>query len=73
MTIVGHTDNVGESDYNQMLSENRADAVKQILTEEFSIAENRLSTQGKGETEPLNDNATESEKANNRRVEFIKN
>jgi len=72
MTIVGHTDNVGKDDYNQMLSENRAEAVKQLLTEEFGITENRLQTQGKGETEPLNDNTTENDKANNRRVEFIK-
>jgi len=72
VTIVGHTDNVGKDDYNQMLSENRAEAVKQMLTEEFGIAENRLQTQGKGETEPLNGNTTENEKANNRRVEFIK-
>lgn len=72
LQIVGHTDNQGEENYNQILSENRARAVKQILVEEFGINEDKLQFMGKGESEPVGDNATENGKANNRRVEFIK-
>ena len=70
--IVGHTDNQGEENYNQILSENRARAVKQILVEEFGINEDKLQFMGKGESEPVGDNSTEKGRANNRRVEFIK-
>ena len=72
LQIVGHTDNQGEENYNQILSENRARAVKQILVEEFGINEDKLQFMGKGESEPVGDNTTENGKANNRRVEFIK-
>lgn len=73
LKIVGHTDNSGNVDYNQSLSENRAEAVKQVLVEQFNIDEDRLEFEGKGETEPVDDNNTLTGKANNRRVEFIKN
>ncbi|WP_419211522.1 OmpA family protein [Maribacter sp. X9] len=73
LKIVGHTDNSGDVAYNQSLSENRAEAVKQVLVEQFNIDENRLEFEGKGETEPVADNNTLTGKANNRRVEFIKN
>lgn len=72
LQIVGHTDNQGKDDYNQMLSENRAETVKQLLVEEFGIREDRLQFMGKGETEAVDDNTTEKGRANNRRVEFIK-
>lgn len=70
--IVGHTDNQGAEDYNQILSENRAKAVKQILVDEFGINEDKLQFMGKGEVEAVDDNTTEKGRANNRRVEFIK-
>lgn len=72
LQIIGHTDNQGEENYNQTLSESRAAAVKQILIEEFEIDEARLQFMGKGETEAVDDNTTEKGRANNRRVEFIK-
>lgn len=72
LQIVGHTDSQGKDDYNQMLSENRAEKVKQILVEDFGIREDRLQFMGKGETEAVDDNNTEKGRANNRRVEFIK-
>ncbi|RAJ15892.1 OmpA family protein [Arenibacter echinorum] len=72
LQIIGHTDNQGEDNYNQTLSESRAAAVKQILIEEFEIGEARLQFIGKGETEAVDDNTTEKGRANNRRVEFIK-
>ncbi|WP_394750267.1 OmpA family protein [Spongiimicrobium salis] len=68
--IVGHTDTDGETAVNLALSKKRAEAVKQALINN-GIQEERLSTDGKGESEPLNANSTPEEKANNRRVEFI--
>ena len=70
-TIVGHTDNDGDETSNLKLSLQRAEAVKNFLIEK-GISADRLKTEGKGETQPLNRNANELEKANNRRVEFIK-
>lgn len=70
--IVGHTDADGDDKTNLELSKKRADAVKNILIKEFAIAESRLSSDGKGETEPAAKNDTPSNKAQNRRVEFIK-
>ncbi|RPD96626.1 OmpA family protein [Aureibaculum marinum] len=70
--IEGHTDSDGAEDYNLKLSAERAAAVKTALVE-LGISENRLQTEGKGETIPVADNSTPEGKANNRRVEFIKN
>ena len=72
LNIVGHTDNVGEADFNKDLSIRRAETVKDILVKEFSINENRFQFSGKGESQPVDENNTEKGKANNRRVEFIK-
>ncbi len=70
--IVGHTDSDGKDADNLTLSQKRAESVKRALVKEFGIDAARLSTDGKGEGEPLNQNTTPSEKAQNRRVEFIK-
>jgi OmpA-OmpF porin, OOP family len=70
--IIGHTDAQGEDNYNLQLSERRAKAVIQALVQQFGIDESRMSAIGKGETEPVDDNATEKGRANNRRVEFVK-
>ncbi|MGE5411827.1 MAG: OmpA family protein, partial [Clostridiales bacterium] len=70
--IVGHTDSDGADAANMDLSKRRADAVKNALSSEFSIDKSRLEAAGKGESEPIADNATTEGKANNRRVEFIK-
>lgn len=72
LNIVGHTDAVGEDDLNQELSVRRAEAVKNILVNDFSLDKGRFTFSGKGETEPVDDNNTEKGRANNRRVEFIK-
>ena len=70
--IVGHTDSDGDNNANLDLSKKRADAVKTMLVKEFSIEENRLQTDGKGETQPAVANTNAEGKAQNRRVEFIK-
>lgn len=52
ISIVGYTDAIGNSAYNQQLSESRARAVKQYLLEK-GLRSNRIITQGKGESEPV--------------------
>jgi outer membrane protein OmpA-like peptidoglycan-associated protein len=67
--IEGHTDNVGEEKENQILSENRAIAVYNYLTQN-NITENRLSYKGFGEQKPLVPNETEKGRKVNRRTSF---
>ncbi|NTW32835.1 MAG: OmpA family protein [Bacteroidetes bacterium] len=67
--ISGHTDNVGDAEYNQTLSENRAKAVCEYLTAK-GIAKERLTFKGYGITKPIDKNDTEAGRANNRRTEF---
>ena len=70
--IVGHTDSDGADDANLKLSQSRAASVKNALVKEFGIDASRLVTDGKGESQPVTSNNTASGKAQNRRVEFIK-
>jgi outer membrane protein OmpA-like peptidoglycan-associated protein len=70
--IIGHTDSDGADTANLALSQKRAAAVKTALSSFYGIDGSRIETDGKGESQPLNKNATASEKAENRRVEFIK-
>ncbi len=70
--IVGHTDADGDDKSNLDLSRKRAEAVKSFLSKEFSIDASRMETDGKGEGQPVDKNTTPEGKANNRRVEFIK-
>ncbi|MBO0932434.1 OmpA family protein [Fibrella aquatilis] len=70
--IVGHTDADGDDATNLTLSKRRAEAVKAALSSDFGINASRLTTDGKGETQPATPNTTPEGKANNRRVEFIK-
>ena len=72
LNTIGHTDSDGDNDFNLDLSKRRAMSVKNSLTADFGIDDNQLSFEGKGETEPAEDNSTPKGKANNRRVEFIK-
>ncbi len=72
INITGHTDNVGNAATNQQLSEQRALSVKQYLNKVFGIDNNRITTAGKGASEPVSDNKTAEGKAQNRRVEFVK-
>ena len=68
-SIEGHASKTGPSArYNQRLSEARAIAVKTMLTNEFGVAPNRLSTVGYGYDRPIAPNDTEEGRAMNRRV-----
>jgi outer membrane protein OmpA-like peptidoglycan-associated protein len=69
LTVAGHTDDVGSAQYNQGLSERRARAVAQYL-ESKKVQPVRLAIVGKGEARPIASNATESGRAENRRVEI---
>ncbi len=68
LLIVGHTDSVGSDAYNQRLSERRASAASAYLASQ-GVASGRLSTVGRGETEPVQSNDTEAGRQQNRRVE----
>ena len=70
--IVGHTDSDGADDANLELSKRRSASVKNELVTNFSIDPSRIETDGKGETQPIASNDSPSNKALNRRVEFIK-
>lgn len=70
--IIGHTDADGDDNSNLELSRRRAEAVKKMLSTEFTIDAERMQADGKGEKEPVDNNSTVQGKANNRRVEFIK-
>ena len=67
MIAVGHTDSVGTNAYNDKLSMRRADAVKAYMVSK-GLDPARLYTEGKGETQPVADNATAEGRAKNRRV-----
>lgn len=72
LKIVGHTDSDGADDTNLKLSKSRAEAVKNALVSVYGVDAGRLTTDGKGELEPVAENTSAEGKAQNRRVEFIK-
>ena len=66
---VGHTDSVGSAAYNQRLSLARAESVKTYLASK-GVDRQRIRTEGRGETQPVADNATAEGRAKNRRVDI---
>ena len=68
--IEGYTDNVGSDEYNQGLSQRRADAVKGYLVRQ-GIATERLTATGNGESSPVGDNSSATGRQQNRRVEVV--
>lgn len=68
IVAVGHTDSIGPESYNQKLSERRAQAVKDYLLSR-SLPADKIYVEGKGETQPLANNASRQGRAENRRVE----
>lgn len=70
LLIVGHTDNIGNPDYNSELSLRRAESVRAYLLKE-GIATERLKIEGRGATDPIESNDTEENRALNRRIEVF--
>ena len=68
--VVGYTDSTGSESYNQQLSEQRANAVKNALVVK-NVQTARISALGMGESNPIADNATEGGRQLNRRVNII--
>lgn len=71
LSIEGHTDDTGSAERNRSLSQARAESVKAAL-EQVGIAPGRLKAAGFGAERPLAGNATEADRAKNRRVELVK-
>ena len=69
--IEGHTDTVGSAEENRILSERRANAVRDYLVEQFRIAPARLVTEGLGESRPLVPTPDETPQSRNRRVQVL--
>jgi outer membrane protein OmpA-like peptidoglycan-associated protein len=69
--IEGHADSVGSNEYNQKLSQKRAQSVARYLASHFLIDPNQLEIIGLGETRPLADNDTEEGRHRNRRVQIV--
>jgi OmpA-OmpF porin, OOP family len=69
LSIEGHTDNIGDENFNQLLSKGRAQAVLEYLLSK-GIAKSRLSSTGYGEQRPIADNSSPKGRARNRRVEM---
>jgi len=69
--LEGHTCNIGSDEYNQALSERRAEAVKNYLVKEGAAEKSKISAVGYGETRPVAPNDTEQGRDQNRRVEVL--
>jgi len=70
LTIEGHTDSTGSQDFNQKLSEERAESVRDYLAQQ-GLPVNSMSAVGLGEAVPVADNGTPDGRQRNRRVEII--
>jgi adhesin transport system outer membrane protein len=69
--VAGYTDSVAPQDYNVKLSQQRAEAVREALIDDYGIDPSRLAAIGYGKDSPIADNETAAGRAKNRRVELI--
>jgi len=72
LEVEGHTDNVGSTEYNQLLSEQRAATVMDFLVQQ-GISESSVKSRGFGKSQPVAENDTPEGRAKNRRVELVVN
>jgi outer membrane protein OmpA-like peptidoglycan-associated protein len=70
LQVEGHTDSVGSDDYNQQLSEHRAESVRDYLVQQ-GISQQAIEAHGFGKTEPIAGNDTPEGRQQNRRVELV--
>jgi len=68
--VEGYTDNIGSDEYNQKLSEQRADGVREYLVAQ-SVSDSNVTAKGFGMADPVADNTTNQGRAKNRRVELV--
>jgi OOP family OmpA-OmpF porin len=69
LVIEGHTDSIGAAEYNQLLSERRANTIKEFLISK-GLSASSLTAKGVGEQKPIADNTTREGRKRNRRVEL---
>lgn len=69
--IEGYADEVGGAEYNQKLSQRRAESVMKTLVDSFGIDASRLSAKGYGEARPIATNVTDAGKQKNRRIDAV--
>jgi OOP family OmpA-OmpF porin len=69
--IEGYADEVGSNDFNQQLSQRRAESVVKTLVDSFGIDPTRLSAKGFGESRPISSNASDAGRQKNRRIDAI--
>jgi outer membrane protein OmpA-like peptidoglycan-associated protein len=72
LLIEGHTDSTGDAAHNMDLSRRRAEAVRTVLVSQFNVDAARLTTAGLGASKPIASNDTPQGRADNRRVELVK-
>lgn len=71
MTVEGHTDSEGSDSANLLLSQDRADAVRQYLISNLGVSTEKVSSVGYGESKPIASNETENGRARNRRIDIV--
>jgi outer membrane protein OmpA-like peptidoglycan-associated protein len=71
LLVLGHTDSVGSTDTNQILSEKRADSVRDYLIQKENVSTDDIKTKGLGEQQPVATNETPKGRQKNRRVEIV--
>ncbi|MBO0359225.1 OmpA family protein [Hymenobacter sp. BT186] len=70
LSISGHTDSKGDPDFNEKLSQDRAEAIRRYIEAKGKLQPNRIESFGYGSTKPLKEEATPEDAKTNRRVEF---
>jgi len=70
LQVEGYTDNIGSDEYNQKLSEQRADGVRDYLISQ-SVSDSAITASGYGKSDPIADNSTNAGRAQNRRVQLV--
>lgn len=73
LSVEGHTDSMGSDSANLLLSQDRADAVREYLISTLGVSVEKVSSVGYGESKPVANNETESGRSRNRRIEIVMN
>lgn len=71
LTIIGHTDNIGDTKYNLDLGQRRANSAKSYFEQKYQIGPARILVESEGESKPVAPNDTHQNRQKNRRVNFV--